>query len=567
MIKINLMFKIAAKILLATLLSLFALSASAQIPMSSKYDFQNNVEISGDTFTLYTNSTVPSDSAFVIIDSANNRVRFLDFSAVGGSSFVDSTRLARDSVLIFWQNGVKVDSATIRVASSGGSFAPLADTSLWKYSGSTITTKHPFFPVVINPSSNIQDFLIYSETNDTLFYSGSGSGADKNVFEQKIFWRNATNSSNKTKMLAYDNATNEVLIQDYSPPTPDLDWQINGNEIYSIPQYVTINGLDKTNSFGVYTSGETTDTANFVQPETISEFTFYTENLSPVGFSNGYDQKGWAVEDTSNNSCCGSTSQPKLYQVDSFPAFTSVISENPVSIWGYSLGGYTDPIAAFAIQATNDTSQGWTTIDTVSGLTGADYNIVNETYRKFIAPTAYYTNWRIKITAGDGSTTYIMGLRLFGTQSNPLLTADQSDNNVRTYEKTIIDKSIRAGILFDTLSNTGNDTSITLNLTNKQGTHLYLGDTLVTGVLINIDTSTLDVGYIQDFSLTIEVDTSVTAPTLFFTSGKFQFSGGEAPTLSTGNTDATRKDILTFRYDGTAEKRLKVIPVNDFQNN
>jgi len=513
------MFKIVAKILLATLLSLFAFSASAQIPMSSKYDFQNNVQISSDTFTLYTNSTVPSDSAFVIIDSANNRVRFLDFSAVGGSSFVDSTRLARDSVLIFWQNGVKVDSATIK--------------STDKY------------------LTLVRDSVLIS-------------------------WRNG---------VKVDSSTISGL------GVTDTDWLNNGSVIYNNVNPVIVNNdtVSNTAKFEVwgynsdsieYTNNQLTDTSQILEKNT--------------GSINNTFKTVWSFDNPSDT---------LFYKASaSTPAGVTIPSTNGANA-RVTILNVNRPISSYLIQVSdglpyqwrfkgsNDTLAGWDILDTQTGRDTTYWKANASTldsvkvYKFNNAKTYQYYRLEFDSTVGvsdnvvyvaDGSfasnTVDLVNLRLFPAKKIPAFQVFQDyrvqvKSDLYVEGNTKIRESVRAGILFDTLSNTANDTSITLNFTNNQGTHLYLIDTLVTGVLIDVNTSSLEVGYIQDFSLTIEVDTSVIAPTLFFTSGKFQFSGGTTPTLSTGNTDATRKDILTFRYDGTAEKRLKVIPVKDFQNN
>lgn len=126
-------------------------------------------------------------------------------------------------------------------------------------------------------------------------------------------------------------------------------------------------------------------------------------------------------------------------------------------------------------------------------------------------------------------------------------------------------KSFSSKITTKTISGVA-DTTFNIQMQNNQGAVLTI-DSSVTGVLINFDTLQTDVNYIQDYSLTIITDTSITPPTLHFTAGKFQFAGGAAPTLTTTKTDAQRRDILTFRYDGAPTKRLKVLAVQDFQNN
>lgn len=110
------------------------------------------------------------------------------------------------------------------------------------------------------------------------------------------------------------------------------------------------------------------------------------------------------------------------------------------------------------------------------------------------------------------------------------------------------------------------DTTILIDLLEYQGGHIYI-DSSVSNILIDVVYSSMVPGYIQDYSLTIETDTNIVPPSLTFAANEFQLVNGIAPTLTTVKSQSTRFDIITFRYDGTAAKRLKVLPVTDFRNN
>ncbi len=579
--------------IIAILILLPFLSRAQRKPDTLEYENQrlpvlfDSVATFSNGFMIDTNFIPPSSFNqsvdYITLDGSNRETegvyRLVLKSAGGGSALVDSTRIEQDSIAVYYQNGAEIGRDTIRLGTAGQILTE----------GFLITIQGDSINVDSIPASyvtDLKDSILANqiEDRDWLF---NGTSLYTDTLDNVVV--NNDTTANGARFEVWKDVGglgvnyNLNLLQDTSQvleKTLNLSGEGNIDTIYKYNW-----------NFGV---GDTTYNNK------------WANNGSPLIYMPATSFSAFDARATIIN-----IKQPVAaysFQVSDFIPFQYLPS-------------------SFGLIGSNDTLMGWDTLSYISGLDTSSYNYngvvdtdidsikvyetdIQNTYiyhrffidslvqnfTNFIAPTSdggqasivdlklfpqggsvafqVFGNGIIKISDAPYKSTVdtLLAYRNDTVVSTVVTTFSEGDNisilgdSINLDSVVKVRSSSRNKVIFDTLTTTGNDTIVNLNFENSQGLYVYCSDTSVKGILFDLDTNTIEVGFIQDFSVTLEVDTLVSPPTLYFQSGEFQLLGGEAPTLTEDNSDSTRKDVITFRYDG-ATLRAKVLIAKDFRNN
>lgn len=271
--------------------------------------------------------------------------------------------------------------------------------------------------------------------------------------------------------------------------------------------------------------------------------------------------------------------------------------------------GSTDNVTYDTIQIVNNHSLSnyFPAYPTLSPQTNGQYFTTtnNQAYQyiRFVFDTiAIASNGALAKVGAGGVTVQLQDFQLFGIEKTPLLetfgskTIKLHDTPYQSGVDTLLgirgdtvystlSASVSAGDNLNKVSNTINldsnvnirnkittslvrdtlvgDTLYTLDVTNKQAYHITL-DT--NAILFDYVTSDLIVGQPFDITVVLESDTAKAAQTAHFTSGKFYFAGGTAPTINNTNTNSKRRNILQFKFDGV-NQRLYVLSIEQWEEN